>query len=308
MIKQTFSTLKKNPSVFLVFFAAALLYGAALIGVVFLLMPQALSLDSQMQFDQTSFLITYFSTMGIILFIYLLFGFLVLPVLGNYIYEICTGKPEKGWYKRGLKRGWWKVVVLGLLLIGVFFGIATVIGILMMILSVISQYLIFIAFILYIIIAITLNIYLLIAFTAIMAEDSFSVALSNTFKVGNRYFFRLLGTAALFIIPFYIVSFIFAFASTNQTLIHYGTNNYLSTFSVGYWVFFAFCGLYSLFCGIYLLTYSMNQYLNIKQFFEQRILADEKFAAFLREDNNETHSQSQESTYDYLKNEQNIQK
>ncbi len=286
MIKKTFSTLKENPLVFVVFFAATLLAGGALIALMYVMMPEIFKPDSYMQFDNTRFLLSYLKMMGSMLLFYLLYGFLIMPALGNYVYEMCSGKLSKGWYLRSLKRGWWKVVVLWLILIGVMIAFGTFMMIMTFLLSRVMVFLI--PF--YYVIIIALDIYLLLAFTAIMAEDSFSVALSNTFTVGSRYFFKLLGTAVLFALPLLVVSLVLFSIDLSSITIFSDSIDYSNLYTPIYWVLSIITSLYSLFYWVYLLAYSMNQYLEKRLPYMQRI--SERHAATLTDESLSTDSSS----------------
>lgn len=261
MIKKTFETLKKNPKIFLVFFAISVIFTVIVGGIMLLVMPEILSPAKMMMYDNTNFFSDYFTMM--ILF-YLAFGFLVAPAVGNYVYEMCAGKLEKGWYKRGLERGWWKVVVLALIMIGVVFGIVLVIGLLMVLTAMMDSMLAMILiFIIYFVFIVAYSNYMIIAYTAIMAKDEFSDGLSNIFRIGNRYFFKLFGTAILAYLLPVIAGLIFSgiFITNIQNS---------SGLTVGYWVFSILSSLYSFVVGIFIVTYSMNQYLYQKELCQPR--------------------------------------
>jgi len=265
MIKSTFQTLKKNPKAFLLFAFMLILTLVIALGTMILITPKLTTPFAENQYDNIMFLINYTISMGIIVLGYLLIGFLVAPAVGNYVYEMCAGKLKKGWYKRGLKRGWWKVVVLALIMTGVVIGVVIV----MMILMILLRRAFILGIILYFLIAIAFSIYMILAFTAIMAEDKFSVGLANTFKIGNKYFFRLFGTMLLVYIPSYVASFTLSYSSVNRMV---SMMNYTPEF----WITYGLISIYGIFASTFLFTYSMNQYLNKKSLLEQEVVMSEK--------------------------------
>jgi len=281
MIKSTFQTLKKNPKAFLLFAFMLILTLVIILGPTLLIMPELTSPSTMDQYENIKFMINYFLMMGTMILGYLLIGFLVAPAVGNYLYEMCAGKLEKGWYKRGLKRGWWKIVVLALIMIGIIFGIVIV----MMILMLLLRRAFFIGLILYGIITITISIYMTLAFTAIMVEEKFSVGLSNTFKIGNKYFFRLLGTLILAYLPSYIATYFLTFSSMSRMVSMF-------EYTTEYWIVYGLICIYGIVASTFVFTYSMNQYLNKKSLLEQEVVMSEKPETMQMESNETTFSEN----------------
>jgi len=286
MIKSTFQTLKKNPKVILVFALLLILSIVITVGPMLLVMPELTSHTTMDDYDNLDFFTIYFKMMGIMILGSLIIGIFVTPAIGNYVYEVCAGKLEKGWYKRGLKRGWWKVVVLTLIWIGVLIGVAVILAILVLLLQYI-RHAVYLVFILYFVIGFTFYTYMFISLTAIMAEDKFSVALVNIFKIGNRYFFRFLGTAIVVFIPTYVASFILSWFSVNSMLSMGGN-------VPGYWIIYSIICIYGVFAIAFISTYSMNQYLNKKSLLDQEVVMSEKPETMQMESNETACSENTE--------------
>ena len=251
MIKKTLDTIKSNPKVLLVFTAAILLmsFGVSFITLKFTgsaLTPAALN------YDQVLGLLSDFLVyLGILLVFALAATTLVWPALGNYIHEMCTGKLEKGWYLRGLKKSWWKVPLLALIIIAIT-------AVAFIFLALIFAYVLraaLISLLLNLALTLTISVYSIIALTAVFVEDEFSYALGNVFSLGGSYFFKLLGVAVLVYLPFFLISLLFSYITNAIGIV-------IDNFSVMYFILQAVNIIYSAATTVFILTYSMHRYLD----------------------------------------------
>lgn len=270
MLGRTFRTLKKNP-LLLVFVGAMYLLPVILSMVsTTLALPDWNDPTAFADGMQDNFWITYFTVLAIVTVIGLLMATLVMPPIWNYLYEVCAGKNTTGWYKRGLKRGWWRFVVLGL----IYFGVALVFMLIMTIFTMIlgrAAWLIFISMIVMIVFGLAVSVYATIAPAAIMAEDEFGNGLRNIFSLGSRYFFKMFGTIVLVAIPSIIISIIQT-GSQMRTLMN---DTYTGLDMSSYWVTTIIAAVYGVFAYTYLYTYSMNSYLNEKGVFNAPLVDEE---------------------------------
>jgi len=267
MIENTFYTLKKNPKIFIIFTIATLLT------LLFTLYPTLESMQDG-TIDSSEFLsfITECSIIAGIMFLFSLISPFCIPVFGNDIYRMCACKLEEGWFNIGVTRGytgklvkgrfsisvvpgWWKVKVFGL----IFTGVLLLVGLLMLIIRILFSNAVILCTMLFYIIAVVVSVYVIISLTAIMAEEKLSVALRNTFIVGSKYFFRLLGILILAYIPLYIGIIILSLFTTNGMVA-------TGEIELGFWITFGVIGIYILFASAFICTYSMNQYLDEKAF------------------------------------------
>jgi len=107
--------------------------------------------------------------------------------------------------------------------------------------------------------------YMPISLTAVFVEESFKKALANIFKIGNRYFFKMLGTSILAFIPTFIATLIYSSSDLRSM-------STMGIYSIGYWIFTILFALYGVCTTAFLNTYSMKQYLNEKDLYNQRII------------------------------------
>ncbi len=270
MISSTFKTLKENPKLFLYYFLSIIVVVAVIAVFVVIAITQSVASDSMIINDNPlQFFTLYLGFMGLYFIILLGYAFVVMPTLGNYVYEMCKGKVEPGWFKRGLKRGWWKVFVIGLIYMAVFFVLYIFFAIFIFIFAMIGASGSSIAAIVFAVFfgiigfaaVMGLSIYYLLAYTSIMAEDDFGTGLKNAFTIGSKYFFKQLGVLFLFAIPMFLFSLISSFASIGGGMF---------AFSVLYWVLYAIFMLFNMFAYLFYLTYSMKQYLHHKEILEQK--------------------------------------
>jgi len=264
MLGRTFRTLKKNPKILLLF---AAMYAVPLVIYVVAFFSIFPNISNAYMFEGSglneNFFIMYFATMGTYLVLSLAMITLVVPSVLNYIYEVCAGIDTKGWYKRGLQRNWWKLLVLFIIYIAIIFAVMLVIGII----AAIAGRAFWIAFILLFIIMIPIVVYLTIAIAAIIAEDDFGRALGNVFKLGSKFFFKLLGNMVLIAIPSYIFSAIYS-GMQMRSWMNDSFSTMESYFSTGYIVMMVFTLIYGMLAYAYLYTYTMNSYLNEKGMFD----------------------------------------
>ena len=101
-----------------------------------------------------------------------------------------------------------------------------------------------------------------IGFTAVVAEENFSDALGNIFKVGFRYFLRILGVILIFYVPIYVFSYLFLILGVPADIT--SVNQFFNKMWIIYFIYF----IYGILMMIFILTYSMKHYLNEKSLLE----------------------------------------
>lgn len=260
MLGRTFRTLKKNPKITLLFGAMYLVPIVLFVVLAISVFPEINNLSSSYLYDNpehfNNFMLIYSAVMGASTILGLLMVTLVLPSVFNYIYEVCAGLQTEGWYKRGLKRSWWKILVLFLIYMAVVFALSLV----FMIFAMVLYRAMWIAMIIMYLGILVVAVYMTIAMAAVIAEDDFGKALGNSFTLGSKYFFKLLGTMVLVMIPSFIVSGVFSVLQMRGVM--------MDSFNLTYYtisILFAF--IYGIFAYSYLYTYAMNSYLNEKGMF-----------------------------------------
>ena len=254
MIKNTFTVLKKNPKIFLILLAVYVLVFVMGGNTLIMFMPKLNPESVVLTFDCVTFYTPVFSRGTVLQILYAFIMVVAAPLIGKYIFEMCTGEVQSGWVKRAYVGSWWKVgglvVTTMLATLGVYiltFALPYVLDKFMWIIA--SIHLTY---------AVFLNIYIIIAFSAIMYERSFSDGTEFSFKIGRRYWYKLAGLMILLYVPAYLISYlIFGFQGNPFIYIH--TDVHWITRIVG--------GLYSLFTMVILLTYSMQMYIREKPLF-----------------------------------------
>ncbi|MBN2878618.1 MAG: hypothetical protein JXN65_03215 [Clostridia bacterium] len=130
--------------------------------------------------------------------------FLVMPVIYNYVYEVCSGSARPGWIKRGIKRNWWKISVTGivmsipvyviyLLLFGLMISLSLLSAGLDVIIPVAVGFLILFMFF--------YSALVNIGYVSVTAEDKYEIGLKNIFKVGLRILPRAALANLLLLLP-----------------------------------------------------------------------------------------------------------
>lgn len=203
MIKKSFKTIFEFPLMLLGFALPVIFVGAAYV-------PMFTAFNADM--DYTIIIIMMISMLFVFLFA-LFFQFVYMPVLLNYTYEASQGSVEKGWFKRGLKRNWWKVFV-GTLIASVpmyvfyfmfVFGTITLVLIaenysLAPIIVMSSLFVLFIVF--------WVGFYYT-TLVSITAEDKFDAGFKNIFRVGFKNIFKVTLASFISMLPTMILSGVF---------------------------------------------------------------------------------------------------
>ena len=104
----------------------------------------------------------------------------------------------------------------------------------------------------YIVLGIIINMYMIAAFSSVMAEDDFSKGLSSSFKIGKRFYLKILIVMIAAYAPIYIIGLIAGGFFHNPLFYLY---------SDLHWAVKLFGGVYSLVTTVFISTYSMQNYL-----------------------------------------------
>ena len=190
MIKDSFKTVFKHPIILIGFFIPALL-------IFLCYLPSVLSLADMEDIISYAFPIYYFFSMLLFFLVSMLLNFLILPVLYNYVYEAAQGDVAKGWFKRGLKRSWWKLFVTSLIAtipLYIFYFIAFFGAIVLIILEVTSVG-VYIAIGIFLLVLVLFWITTLsISYVSVVAEKDYGEGLKNIFRIGFKFFFKVMLT------------------------------------------------------------------------------------------------------------------
>lgn len=221
MIKKSFKTIFEFPLILLGFALPVVFVGVAYIPMLSMLGPNA---------DYTM-VITMMVTMLFVFLFALALQFVYMPVLLNYTYEASMGKVEAGWFKRGLKRNWWKVFVgtiiasVPMYIVYFLFAIGTMVSVLLAenysyapLAIAISLYFIFILF--------WVGFYYT-TLVSITAEDKFDTGFKNIFKVGFKNILNVTAASFVSMLPAILVSglYILYFALIGaSSIIPYGAS------------------------------------------------------------------------------------
>ena len=145
--------------------------------------------------------------------------FLLIPILLNYVYEAAQGNVEKGWFKRGLKRNWWKMFVTGLIssiplyiIYGIFFAVVFI----LVSADALSAIAITIGFALFAILLVFWSAFLYTAFVSVAAEEKFEVGFKNIFKVGFKNIFKVTLAIIVSTIPSVLLGAVLGFYITTS--------------------------------------------------------------------------------------------
>lgn len=264
MYKKSFNTIKESPIILLWFALPVLLTFLAVI-------PMLSGINTLIQAESTgiseahmiTFMANYMVSFVLIMFISLLSTFLIMPPVLNRIYETCTGIRDGGWYKRGLKRSWWKIFVTQLIVSAVTSMLGFVI--------VFAMFIPFVGILAYIAVILAISVTTIIAHTSVIAEDDFGTGLSNIFNIGFRYFFNQLGALALVNVPTFLMSIALGVTiwirviNLSQAYTNAATAaEIMSAFMPIVWVFIAVVSLYTVFSKAFAYAYSINSYADKK--------------------------------------------
>jgi len=137
---------------------------------------------------------------------YVGWGIFLYPPILYLIYESVDNKQSEGWYKRGLKGYWWRNLVLSLLFFAVivavmlplFFVLSFVIG---FAIAFSNSLVVYIVITVFAVIVLSITVFMYIGTAAVFAEKNFGEGLGNMFKVGFKYFFKVLLIALVVMIP-----------------------------------------------------------------------------------------------------------
>lgn len=262
MIKKTFSILLKNPKILLLYllaFTIPMLGYYPLIRYMFIeMIPMMQGSDPQLV---TEFWIMYFAVMGVSMLLSLTMIFLFTPPVLNYIYDICEGRDTKGWYKRGLKRSWWKVFVYLLI---AYVCAVPVIGV-----GIVLTFIPFGGIVLYMISLLAWITFVMIGLASIIVEDDFGVGLANIFKIGSKYFFKQLGVLVFSYIPILVASVLMGVLVGIQT---YNSSDIISAdqfffdqFVNNIFIMIIVFGLLTAVSLSFIITYSILRYISEKK-------------------------------------------
>jgi len=210
MIKKTIKTLKDNPKILLLF-AIPFLY--TLVRMI-LIRSSILSDIRLTEFIQSQGLYSepnMYVTWGIGIIYYVGWGIFLYPPILYLIYESVDNKQSEDWYKRGLKGYWWRNLVLSLLFFAVivavmlplFFVLSIVIGFTIAFSN--SLVIFYIVITVFAVIVLSITVFMHIGTAAVFAEKNFGKGLGNMFKVGFKYFFKVLPVAIVIMIPMGLV-------------------------------------------------------------------------------------------------------
>lgn len=269
MVKKTFKTLKENPTIvigFAIFFALTLLL---LIPAFFgknnlfsHMMNMSIFYKSGIR-AQITFWENYKSILIIGAIMYVLLGIFYLPPLFNRVYEVCSGRKEKGWIKRGLKKNWWRIITITI--------IVCVIAIFINMIMVFFMSVPFLGFFVYVFVLLWVTTYLFIAYTATIVEKDFKQGLNDIFSVGSRIFKKEFWTVCLTTLPvllastgmtIYVIMQVIGYTSNHRTdlqMIQFIQRS-ITVYQIFTLIFIAYC----IFAGAFLFTYTMHQYLAAK--------------------------------------------
>jgi len=274
MIKKTFQTLKENPAIILGFALSMILACLSVLPMIGstndmmeVIMEAAQSgVEPSPEFFTNSFMPGYLSSMALMLVLYIIVGFVILPPVLNRVYEACSDRKEDGWIKRGLKRSWWKIVVTAIIMTAAL-SVVFIVGMIVMFIPIIGQ-------LAYMCAMFAASVFGIIAFTSTIAEDDFGKGLNNIFTVGKKYFFKLLGVMALVSIPIILISIVltvfmfvnmFSMANVSNPELMF-TELFPKIMNIT-WIFSGIMMLYYVFAYPFIYTYSMHQYLENKESF-----------------------------------------
>lgn len=271
MYKKSFQTIKNNP-VILLGFALPIIFAVLAIIPMFsgissfiqqVTLAEAAGVDIS-EAEVFRFVGNYFLTFAIIMLVSLSSMFLIMPPVLNKIYDACSGNNEAGWYKRGLKRSWWKIFVTSIML-GAVTSMLSIVLVLVLFIPIAGVFV-------YIAIMLGISVITIIAHTSVIAEDDYGTGLSNIFNIGFKYFFKQLGAFALVNIPTFLLSIAIGVITTLQTIkLSYGgatdadVMEFFKDFMPMVWIFVAVICLYSVFSTTFTYVFSMNSYLDKKQ-------------------------------------------
>jgi len=267
MVKKTFSMLGKHPEILGVCLLSTLLLAFAAIPAFLRISAFMSNIISEMDIPDSladeqmvDFIMGYISSLGLIMLMGLVVGFLLLPPIFNRVYELSEGIEEPGWIERGMKRSWWKVVVttlaagaatIALNVVSSILGAIPVIGWLASIAAVMA-----------------LGIFKLIAYAATIAEDDYATGIKRTFVVGWKYFFKMLGAAAVAFIPVILFSlgvaaymtFNLISMSNSETADVLLKSFMTGMLTRGIWITYGAVGLLSVLANCFLYVYGMQLY------------------------------------------------
>ncbi|MEX1376233.1 MAG: hypothetical protein AB1Z23_02055 [Eubacteriales bacterium] len=267
MIQTTFQTLKKQPEIILGVFIVFLV-------VVLAEIPLVTGMDDVMidfqrlesgQTDAAHDVVSYYAKISLIsLFIGIFSGFFAIPTLMNRTYEACAGIAEPGWIGRGIKRCWWKPFVMGLL-IGAGAMVVSLVSIILAIIPILGQLILFA-------VMISMVVFAIISYTAVIAEPDLGSGLGGIFKIGSRYFFKLLGVVTVVIIvPMVLLSTVSGIIMSKNMMDIYSSTPtqdlseaaaYMEQIMKPVYTMIVVMGLYAVFAYPFVYTYSMHQYLS----------------------------------------------
>lgn len=203
MIKNSFKTIFEFPLMLLGFALPTVFIGTAYI-------PMFTALYGDMDY---TIMVTMMVTWLFMFLFVLFFQFIYMPVLLNYIYEASQGAVQKGWFKRGLKRNWWKVFV-GTLIASVPMYVVYFIFFIIIFVSMVftmneSFAPIIIAGSIFTLFIIFWVGFLYTALVSITAEEKFDSGFKNIFKVGFKNILKVTLASFVSMLPAMITSGVF---------------------------------------------------------------------------------------------------
>lgn len=136
---------------------------------------------------------------------------LFIPAALQLISDTAAGRPADGWFGRGVRRLWWQPLVSNILLGSAFFAALLALCVILAAaefllaagaaIDLLSEAMMLGAMIPFgiaaICVALVYGVLLLFSWAAIVEESSYNDALRQTFRLGFRHFFRVLGPAAV---------------------------------------------------------------------------------------------------------------
>ena len=306
MIKKTFRTLGSNPVILLGFalpfiisflaFIPMLATADDIMNVIPELAAYSMETGQNPPIEMLSSISAgYFGSLGLSMLTGLITSLLILPPIFQKVYEACEDKKIPGWYGRGIKRSWWKVLVSAIIISAASTGIVLVVSILLIIPL--------IGFLSWLAAICAIAVFAIIMLTAVIAEDDFGTGLGNTFSIGKKYFLKQLGVIILALIPGTVFTGViggimytsfakYTVSATPAEMI----NELLGDVMPYMWVLMAVFYIYYIFAAAFIYTYSMHRYLDRKS---QTVTLPKSY--------NDAFDQYQ-SKYDSMQNEQNADK
>lgn len=259
MWNTTIRTIRDNPRIILGFLIQTFLPVLVIIPSFGALIAMIVSLDDLSNvFVPATLSLAPLAIYALVFLVFLAGMMLILPSWVRLIFESVTQRVYSGWYQRGLRSAWWKPFVINLMLA----GILIVFSIFNMISSIIPPLAILMVP-LSLAVSLAQHPAMIIGHTAVVVEGSFNTGLQNAFKVGKKYFLKLLGTNILVNAPIWIIAITLYVAMI--IMVVQGQSPMTEGMIIFLICFVVISIIYSIFIQSFLYTYSMHHYLESRQ-------------------------------------------